>query len=372
MKKIVKIFMIVSLVKGYYAYGMYEGLGRESMPKSEPVAETTHVSDKKSWWSSISDRITKKTTDLPQPKAKQEPVSTKSSSKDSSSQTGVDFSQGPDAQQSTSNSSQKPSNPSVVTGTSADQFNDQDFSGGADEKSSGKKSKKHAKKPAVSDDSQGESLDEEVEQANQEFTVMNKTKDSLFDEFRLLKSSNGILSFTKLSVQDIAVRVKKSVDDISAKVGFSPDQELSLQTIMQDNLLQIQRKLKNKLIAQTPEEVARALFSGAEHDDRWADFGFKDVQQRDRFEDYVMNRAESMQNSSLLEDYLRVCSSMAKKAETAAQDAREIGEFSESSIINKLKVGVHRTRAGFYMAANPCILAVFTLGVVGEFIYGLV
>lgn len=374
MKKIVKILIVMSLFKGYNSYAITEEFRPE--PKVEQKVEPKAAD--KNWWSSFTDRFSaKKPSEQPTPKMKPEPASEESNPKHTSSDSSVDFSQGPDTPKSSpdvahddSKKAQKPSTkkePSVKpTADGFDQFDDEESFSSDDKKSSGKKTKKQA---AASDDSEGQNFDEEVKDANNEFDLMSKTKDSLFDEFKMLKSDNGIQTFKKLSEQDIRNRVKKSVDDISAKVGLNVDQEQALQVIMEDNLFGIQRKLKNKLIAQTPEEVARALFNGAEHDDRWSEFAFKDVQQRDKFEDYVMNRAETMKSSSLLEDYLRVCSRMAKKAEGAAGDAREIGEFSEGSIINKFKVGMHRTRAGLYMAANPCILAVLMLGIVGEFIY---
>lgn len=366
MKNIVKIFVIVSILKGYSFYAMHEGLGREAIP--EPKETVVSKEPARNWWSSVTDRFAKKTSVVSEPKSKSEATVAPTKSQDGSTQTGLDLSQGPDAAKSSSDqnfaTSQSSSNLPKVSVL--------DDSAVTDKKSARKGSKKHQESSENSDNSSSENLDEKVDEVNRDYDLMNKTKNSLFEEFSMLKSDRGILNFKNLREADIASRVKKSVDDISAKVGLNSDQEKLLQSIVVENLVQIQRKLKNKLIAQTPEDVARALFSGAEHDDRWSQFAFKDVQQRYKFEDYVMSRAETMKHSSLLEDYLRICSSMATNAEDAARDAREIGEFTQDSVINKVKVGVYRTKAGLYMAANPCILAVFTLGIVGEFIYGKV
>lgn len=363
MRKIIKFLMLMSFLKGYHSYyGIIKGASDPVEQKAKPGIE--HKIDSKdevkNWWTSFRKRLGSRRDDSPKTKMQSEPVPAKNIDLGS----GVGFSNGPDLPKVISKRSQKSSkDPVEKKSKSTAKNNSQDALSQSDlfEVEVNRYS-----------DLQGKGFEQGVKAANSEFDLMNKTKDSLFDEFKILKSDKGIQTFKNLSKQDIKNRVKKSVDEISVKVGLSVDQERHLEIIMEDNLFEIQLKLKNKLIAQTPEEVVRALFNGVQHDDRWSEFAFKDKQQRDNFEDYVMSRAKTMKNSSLLEDYLRVCSNMAKKAEGAAADAREIGEFSQGSTVNKFKVGVHRIKAGFYMAANPCILAVFMLGLVGEFIYSKV
>jgi len=211
----------------------------------------------------------------------------------------------------------------------------------------------------------------EEENRDDNAQLMSKTKNSLFDDFSHLKSDEGIQSFKKLSRDDIRKRVSGKVDAISQRVNFSVEQENMLKNIMENHLLDLQDKLKGRKVAATPEEVARELFNGVDGDSDWDGLKFSE-KQRDLFEDYVMKQSEIMKNGSLLEDYLRLCSKMSKKAEAAATDARLAGEVSKGSIMNKLKVGANRVKATGMMAANPCILSVLLLGIVGEFIYSKV
>lgn len=384
MKKIVKIVVIFSVVQSSYSFGI-EQRGSVAEPTTQP--RTTEKPTSKTWWSALKDRLGKKTVTPPQEKV---PVKTAESthedkaepSYDSKNSSGYKFNQPDLATDSTVRGKAGTTNLSATdlfaTGLSAAKDSMTDDLAAKKQNLSDLEKEANEFHESLKEGSQATPKKSRprkvnhVEASNSDFEVMNRTKNQLFDEFKILKSDKGIQTFKKLNPQHINKRVRKSVDDISAHVGFNQSQETLLEDIIRDNLIAVQAKLKNKLIAQTPEEVARAIFNGAEHDDRWSEFEFSDKQQRDTFENYVMGRAETMKNSSLLETYLRVCSDMTKKAESAASDAHEIGEFSEGSVINKLKIGMHRTRAGVYMAANPCILAVFVLGIVGEFVYGKV
>jgi len=365
-KRNFKIIITLAVLTGCYGFAMEEHFAAKPKEESNVAANSAD----KGWWSSIKGRFNKKVDSSPKEQTKQTvvPVSKVNLPEDASKLNHSDVATAPDLSHVAKNADRDSHAPESEKQDShdadsiVDEFN-QSLRGGS------APAPESSPRPKASGNSRLDQEKDAVHESNYNYNLMSKTKNSLFDEFKILKSDNGIKTFQKLSKQDISNRVGKSVDDISVRVGLNKEQEVLLQRIIEDNLLKIQVGLRNRLIAQTPEDVARAIFSGSEHDDRWAQFDFNDKQQRDKFEDYVMNRANTMENRSLLQDYLHICSNMAQEAESAASDARDIGDYSKDSAINKLKVGMYRTKAGLYMAANPCILAVFVLGIVGEFLF---